>query len=185
MDPREVVPPSILVAEEGTAMDQQTELVQGTEKDGADGASKVSRNSTPEGPEALRAELEAARKSLEEQTARAATLERALEESQQVLQETQRKGEVLQAELASTLGRYRDALLAAAPDVPPELVQGETVAALEEGVAQAKALVERVRRQVEAQVSRERVPPGAPTRSRADLSGLSPQEKILLGLRQL
>lgn len=166
-------------------MAQQTELVQGTERDGADGASNVSPNGTPQDPEVLRAELEAARKSLEEQTARAATLERALEESRKAVQEAQGKGEALEAELASTLGRYRDALLAAAPDVPPDLVHGETAAALDQALAQAKALVERVRRQVEAQVSRERVPPGAPARSRADLSGLSPQEKILLGLRQL
>ena len=42
-------------------------------------------------------------------------------------------------------------------------------------------MVERVRSQLEAQASPERVPLGAPARSAPDLSALSPQEKILLG----
>lgn len=117
-----------------------------------------------EDPEALRAELEAARNALAEEQERVAKV---------------------QAELATSLTRYRDAMLAGAPDVPPELVQGDTVAALDEAFAQAQGLVQRVQQQVEARVSRERVPAGAPARSAADLSSLSPQEKIMLGLRQL
>jgi hypothetical protein len=166
-------------------MPQQAELLQ----EGNEAAALQTSGACPapgsHDPQALKLELEAARRALEEQTARATALDRELEEAGKALREEQQQVQRLGAELAAALGRYRLALLAAAPDIPPELVQGETVAALDEALARAKALVDRVRRQVEAQAARERVPPGAPARSRADLSSLSPQEKILVGLRQL
>ena len=114
--------------------------------------------------EPLRAELEEARRALEEEQGTVATL---------------------QAELATSLTRYREALLAGAPEVPSELVQGDTVTALDETFARAKGLVEQVQRRVESRAARERVPAGAPARGGPDLSSLSPQEKIRLGLQQL
>ena len=91
----------------------------------------------------------------------------------------------LEADLAVALESCRKALLASAPELPAELVQGSTVAELEASFGQAKALAERVRRQVETQAAQERVPAGAPPRRGVDPSALSSQQKILLGLRQL
>ena len=112
-------------------------------------------------------------------------LEAELEETRRALGEEQERVQVLEAELAGALSHYRDALLAGTPDIPPELIQGETVAALEEAFTRAKALVERVQRRVEAQAVQGRVPAGAPPRTGPNLSGLSSQEKIRLGLRQI
>jgi hypothetical protein len=108
-----------------------------------------------------------------------------LVETRRALGQQQQQVTALQVELAASLTRYRDALLASAPEVPPEMVQGESAVALEEAFSRARDLVEQVRRQVEARVARERVPAGAPTRGAPDLSGLSAQEKVRMGLQQL
>lgn len=77
---------------------------------------------------------------------------------------------------------HRTSLLTAEPEIPKEMVQGATVVEIEESLARARQMVEQVRTQLEAQVAQERVPFGAPVRSAPNLSCLSPQEKILLGL---
>ena len=88
----------------------------------------------------------------------------------------------LNERLARTVARYRTVLLAGSPEVPEEMVKGETVEEVDRSLASAKELVERVRKQLEARGQAERVPAGAPPRRRPDLSALSPQEKIAYGL---
>ncbi|MBI4329341.1 MAG: hypothetical protein HY685_05715 [Chloroflexi bacterium] len=92
--------------------------------------------------------------------------------------------EMLRKELATALQGYRLALLQASPELPEEMVQGESVAALESSLQRARALVARVRTTLEAEQARGRVPAGAPPRRAPDLSALSPQEKIAYGLAQ-
>ena len=112
-----------------------------------------------------------------------AVLEQEISGLKRELAGREEEAEALRRHLARALERYRSLLLSGAPEVPAELVKGETLEALEESFATAKALVERVRREVEARLQHERVPPGSPPRRALDLSGLSPHEKILLGLR--
>ncbi len=88
----------------------------------------------------------------------------------------------LQEQLASAVDKYRDALLSSAPEVPQELVQGQTIGELDVSMAQARQMVERIRNQIEAQAASERVPAGAPLRSGPDVSALSPAEKIAYAL---
>lgn len=88
----------------------------------------------------------------------------------------------LKGHLEQAVARYRGQLLAQTPEVPEELVKGETVAEVDASLTAAQKLVERVRRQLEAKLSAERVPPGAPARSRPDLSALSPKDKIAYAL---
>ena len=90
----------------------------------------------------------------------------------------------LRGQLAAAGVRYRDALLAAAPDVPPDLVTGATADELDASMQKARQLVERIRSQAQTQTPAARVPAGAPVRSTADLSSLSPQEKIAHALAQ-
>jgi hypothetical protein len=75
-----------------------------------------------------------------------------------------REAEDARKELSLALSKYRSALLASAPEVPPELVQGATVSELDGSFAGAQALMDRLRR--------------------SDTSVLSPRQKILLGLQQ-
>ncbi len=52
---------------------------------------------------------------------------------------------VLERELASTVSRYRLALLDTAPEVPSDLVSGDSAEELETSLAKARAVVEQVR----------------------------------------
>ncbi len=88
----------------------------------------------------------------------------------------------LQGQATSAVAKYREALLLASPEVPQELVTGQTIEEIDTSMAQARQMVERIRNQIEAQTASERVPSGAPLRSAPDLSSLSPAAKIAYGL---
>ncbi len=77
--------------------------------------------------------------------------------------------------------RYRAALLAQSPELPAELVTGETVEEVEAAVQRARELVARVRDRLAMDAVRV-VPAGSPLRSPPNLDALSPAEKIRLGL---
>ena len=94
------------------------------------------------------------------------------------------EAESLRAQLADTLERYREMLLARDPDVPVEMVQGGSVAELESSYERAAGLVERLRRRAAEHAAQARVPAGAPARRGPDLGGLTPQQKIVQGLQQ-
>jgi hypothetical protein len=77
--------------------------------------------------------------------------------------------------------RYRAALLAQSPELPAELVTGDTVEEVEAAVQRTRELVDRVREQLAMDTGRV-VPAGSPPRRPPDLDALSPAEKIRLGL---
>jgi hypothetical protein len=78
--------------------------------------------------------------------------------------------------------RYRALVLAHEPDLPADLVQGESIDALEQALAQARQTVAQVRQHIEQQAQALRVPAGAPVRGAVETGGLSPAEKIRLGI---
>ena len=92
--------------------------------------------------------------------------------------------ESLQNRLASATARYREVLLAAAPDIPEELVVGESPEEVEASLAGARQMVETVRGQIESQIAGERVPSGAPVRGAQEFSDMSSREKIAYALTQ-
>lgn len=117
---------------------------------------------------------------LEEEVEREEAKNRRLREEKEQLQQ---KLEETEAQAQEALARYRERLLTTTPDVPPELVKGETVTEVDASLAAAQDLVDRVRRQLLAQSATQRVPSGVPTRRGLDLSTLSPAEKIAHALR--
>jgi hypothetical protein len=80
--------------------------------------------------------------------------------------------------------RYRDLVLRGEPALPPDLISGDTIAAIDASLAAAREIAGRVRSHIEAQTQAARVPAGAPQRGGPDLSALSPDEKIKYGLAQ-
>ena len=92
------------------------------------------------------------------------------------------EAEALQVNLKTAAIKYRDALLAGRPDVPPDLVSGETVEEVDQQLEAALRMVAQLRSHLESQAQALRVPTGAPARRAADLSALSPGEKIAYGL---
>ena len=77
---------------------------------------------------------------------------------------------------------YRAQVVQANPEIPPELITGETFEAIENAVANAGKLVGKVKEKLAAAQTRTRIPPGAPPRRPPDLSALSPREKIQQGI---
>lgn len=90
----------------------------------------------------------------------------------------------LHARLQAAVGKYREALLTAAPEVFEEMVTGESIEEVDAAMEQARQTVLQVRERLESQAQVGRVPTGSPPRSAPDLSALSPIEKIRLGLSQ-
>ncbi|MBE0481826.1 MAG: hypothetical protein IBX68_12735 [Dehalococcoidia bacterium] len=86
--------------------------------------------------------------------------------------------------LALAAGKYREALIAASPHIPADMIKGETVEQIEASLASARELVARVRAAIEAESRSAAVPAGAPVRGAQDLSDLSPAAKIALGLQR-
>jgi chromosome segregation ATPase len=92
--------------------------------------------------------------------------------------------EALRGGLKAAANKYRDALLASRPEVPPDLVSGETVEEVDQHLEAALRMVAQLRSHLESQAQAMRVPTGAPARRAPDLSALSPAEKIVHGLSQ-
>jgi chromosome segregation ATPase len=104
---------------------------------------------------------------------------------------TQRTGEIerLQGVVDATLAqereavqRYRDAVLAREPELPADLIAGDSIAAIDAALSRARETVAQVRQHIEDQAQSLRVPSGAPPRGAPDLSDLTAAEKIRLGL---
>lgn len=93
-----------------------------------------------------------------------ATLKQAMAESEEKLTEA--------------VANYKDLVIQSNPEVPEELVTGDTIEAINESLEKAKTLVSRVRQGLETEIASARVPAGAPIRTPPDLSALSPREKI-------
>jgi vacuolar-type H+-ATPase subunit I/STV1 len=165
----------------------------GTEETQENQEPQIAQNefSQPEDLEAIKAQLQEeaqARAALEtaaaEKDTRIAELEAALSEakseSEAALAETAR----LKDAEAATVGKYREALVAAHPDIPQDLIQGESVSQLFASVEKGRATVEAVRKSLEAEASATRVPAGAPTRGGISLEGMSPRDKIAYAIQQ-
>ncbi len=97
----------------------------------------------------------------------------------------------LDAERSATqaaLPRFRAAVLAAEPELPPDLVNGDTLEELDESVAAARSAVARIRDRLQAGdddgPSGASFPVGAPARGGANHDVLTSQQKIATGLRE-
>ena len=88
----------------------------------------------------------------------------------------------LHAHLQAAVGKYRQVLLAAAPEVAEEMVDGGSIEDVDAAMERARQMVLQVRERLESQAQAGRVPVGSPPRAAPDLSALSPIEKIRLGL---
>ena len=85
--------------------------------------------------------------------------------------------------LGQAVADFKEMVVADNPGLPPELIAGSTVEAVKESLKNARAIVEKVRQEIDAAAARTRIPAGAPQRAAPDLSGLSPREKIQQGLK--
>ena len=68
--------------------------------------------------------------------------------------------------------------------IPEGIIAGETIEEIEQSVEKGKAIVEAVKKAIEAEAAATKVPAGAPTRGEISLEGLSPRDKIAAGIQQ-
>ena len=119
---------------------------------------------------------------LAQRDARIAELEGAVSGMERAAGEREHQVEGMRTQLSQALEAYRTSLLEADPGLPEDLVAGTTLEELQASQARAKQIVDRVRGRLEDQTLLERTPSGAPARSETDVSALSSEEKIRLGL---
>jgi hypothetical protein len=102
-----------------------------------------------------------------------------IKNQQELVSEKERLISGLQSALEVAVAKYREYLLAQHPEIPPELVKGNTIEEINDSFLEAQKVVERVHQHLE-----EGIPAGAPARSGIDISALSPRGKIEYGLRR-
>jgi len=135
--------------------------------------------------EGLRQEKEEFIHTLESKNAAIGELEQAVNSKdseiailkQSIADSEQRLAEI-NATLAQAIASYKGLVMQTNPEIPVELLAGDTIEVINESLQNARALVDKVRQGIEAEISKTRVPAGAPQRAPLDLSVLSPREKI-------
>ncbi len=83
--------------------------------------------------------------------------------------------------------RYREAVLAAEPALPPDLVAGDSLAEVDASVEAARRAVAQIRERLAAEADEDAArgfPVGAPGRLEPSVEGMSSAEKIALGLER-
>jgi DNA repair exonuclease SbcCD ATPase subunit len=90
------------------------------------------------------------------------------------------------AEVSNTLSQaiasYKARVIESHPEVPAELIAGDTIEAVDNSLGSAQSLISKVREGIEAEMKMTRIPAGAPLRAAIDFSALSPREKIQHGI---
>ena len=80
--------------------------------------------------------------------------------------------------LAEAVAGYKAKVIQMNPGVTEKMIDGNTIAAVEKAVVEAIEFVASVKKLVEKEIQNTRVPAGAPGRGAADVSAMSPREKI-------
>jgi|GEM_PF-874226 len=153
--------------------------------------------STGEDLQAVKAQLDEektakaeALQSVAEKNARIDELEAALSEAKQGSEAKATELEASAAEIASlkevrdqALGKYLGMAKALNPTIPEGIIAGATIAEIDASIEKGKAIVEAVKKAMEAEAAAGKVPAGAPTREAISTEGLSPREKIAAGIQ--
>ena len=84
----------------------------------------------------------------------------------------------LESRLSQAVASYRALVVKANPAAPEELISGDTVEGIDDSLASAQVLIDKVRQELEVEIAAAKVPAGAPLRTPLDFSALSPKEKI-------
>ena len=137
----------------------------------------------------VRAENERLQVEAADAQARIRGLADSLTTTRQEIEQTRQARGSLESDYRLAVDEYRRVALAAEPDLPPDLVSGETLEAVQVSLASARSTVDQVRERLAATPTPAsggpaRVSPGAPVRREPDTSALSPEQKIAEGLRR-
>ena len=84
----------------------------------------------------------------------------------------------LEQAMTSAITGYKVMVTQSNPEVPEELISGDTIESINESLTKAKTLINKVKQGLEAEITSSKIPAGAPPRTPPDLSALSSREKI-------
>ncbi len=154
---------------------EQSTEIEGLEETEINGSGEESGETMTWELESSRAAIAELEQALESRNAEIAALNQSMEETRRELDE-------LNKSLPETVDAYRKLVVQANPAIPAEMITGNSIEAINESLQNARMLVERVRREIEAEAARTRIPAGAPQRTPPDLSALTAREKIQYAL---
>ncbi len=80
--------------------------------------------------------------------------------------------------LTRAVASYKALVIKLNPGAPEELITGDTIEEIDESLANAQVLIDKVMQGLETEIAAAKVPAGAPQRAPLDISALSPREKI-------
>jgi hypothetical protein len=139
----------------------------------------------------IKAQLEEEKKAKAAAEASLAEKDALIADLQTQLSEAKKGSEAAAAELASVkdahakaVSKYLDVVKLANSSLPGDVIAGSTIEEIDVSLAKAKSIAESVKKALEAQAKEAKVPAGAPTRGEISLEGLSPREKIAVGIQQ-
>jgi len=132
---------------------------------------------------AERATLAEAQATLTEKDDTIAKLEASLATLQQGFDDNAAALAQVQQANTTAIGKYLEAVRGANTALPADVIAGDTIEAIDASVGQAQAIADAVRTSLADEAKKGKVPAGAPTRV-INLDGLTPKEKIALGLQQ-
>ena len=132
----------------------------------------------------LRAEKEALAGELESRNTKITELEVVVAERDEKLSTLDDSLSQLNDNLSQAVSSYKALVVKSNPGILEELVTGDTVETINQSLENANVLIGKVRQGLEEEVSRIRIPAGAPQRTPPDLSALSPREKIQYAIKR-
>ena len=86
--------------------------------------------------------------------------------------------------LGTAVASFKAAVITAHPEIPEELITGDTIPDITQSMAKAQTIVGKVNASLQDKIKKSTIPAGAPPRGEPDLSSLSPREKIRYGISQ-
>jgi chromosome segregation ATPase len=141
-------------------------------------------NSAEELVAELRNQLQAHETGIAEAERRAADSAQETESLRQQLVDGQAQHSSILTGQAEAVQAYRDLVLKAEPQLPPELISGGTLGEITASIEKARAVVSHVQAALQRSNAASVVPAGAPMRSLApDTEQMSAQDKLLYGVQ--
>jgi len=146
---------------------------------------------------AVTAQLDEERKAKDDSLAKVKELTEALEKKDFTIADMETKrgeleqsSQTLAAEVAATtkdrdaaITQYLSMAKALNPSIPDGIIAGATIEEITESINKGKAIVEAVKKTMEAEAAGTKVPAGAPERSAISTESMSPREKIAAGIQ--
>ena len=113
-----------------------------------------------------------------------AALKAALEAAERRATQAEARVAQVTGQHTAAVAAYKAMTVAANPEVPADLVTGDTVEAVTLSLEGARNLVNKVKAHLEAVAQARPVPAGAPKRSGPDMDSLSAEDKIKAGIKK-